>query len=47
MPPHLGSLLVGLLISWQGYSITYLVCAGVVLSSLVFYKFVVNHSATA
>ncbi|WP_104489887.1 MFS transporter [Acinetobacter indicus] len=43
----LGSLLVGLLISWQGYSITYLVCAGVVLSSLVFYKFVVNRPATA
>ncbi|WP_168406283.1 MFS transporter [Acinetobacter indicus] len=42
----LGSLLVGLLISWQGYSITYLVCAGVVLSSLLFYKFVVNHPAT-
>lgn len=43
----LGSLLVGLLIKWQGYSITYLVCAGVVLSSLFFYKFVVNHTATA
>lgn len=39
----LGSILLGLLISKQGYSFTYLLCALTTAFSLVFYAFVVNH----
>ncbi len=37
----LGSIVLGLLIAHQGYSFSYLVCAGITALSLLFYRFVV------
>jgi predicted MFS family arabinose efflux permease len=37
----LGSILLGILITAQGYSMSYLLCAVIVLLSLLFYKFCV------
>lgn len=43
----LGSVLLGLLISKQGYSFTYLFCALTTVLSLLFYAFIANRKKTA
>jgi len=40
----LGSIFLGILITAQGYSVSYILCAVIVLLSLVFYKFCVSTS---
>ena len=43
----LGSVLLGLLISKQGYSFTYLFCALTTILSLLFYAVIANRKKTA